>query len=145
MRNLVLKLECRHDDLVYANRVLSKLDHDRRRSILARQTDRTLFDLTKVGRSNPWVAEIVGLDRRGQFQRRFVQGMKTYEESNSKGSRGVFMFFVLQRGVLYEIFDRPKHLKSRRRFAVADDGGMREVNIEDALKWASRNRSTSTF
>lgn len=73
----------------------------------------------------------------GRIERRFVKGMKTYAEANSTGSRGVYLYFVLSEGPLYEIFDRPGWGKTRRRFARVIDGALHDVSTEDALQWVS--------
>lgn len=65
-------------------------------------------DLAQKGRMHgfrprAWVAQIMGMDGRGNPVRAYLAGNKDYSSSNSVGSRGIFLNYQLQQGLIYEI------------------------------------------
>lgn len=64
----------------------------------------------------PWVAEIVGYDRRYKFCRSFVRGQVDYSEANSQGSRGVMLHFHVPDGAIVEMFRYCTWRRSERGF-----------------------------
>ncbi len=54
---------------------------------------------------HPWVAKITGLWPSGKFQREFLHGTNDYSEANSKGSRGVFVWYTLESGNYYDVYE----------------------------------------
>lgn len=71
----------------------------------------------------PWIAEVVGLDARYGFSRRFIGGQKDYTESNSVGSRGVYIHYILESGKIYEVAKMTSWKKQERYFFRLDDDG----------------------
>ncbi len=86
-------------------------------------------------RSNrPWVARITGTDATYGLAREFVHGQIDYSRANSKGSRGVYLYFPLKDGV-YEV---KKHLtwkKDRRYFLRVEAMQMIEIEREEVEAW----------
>lgn len=70
----------------------------------------------KPFKSKPWVAEITGKDEKYKFKRTFLNGQKDYSEANSKGSRGVYLYFHLGGEKIYEIFEHLSWKKNDRYF-----------------------------
>lgn len=84
----------------------------------------------------PWCAE-VELQRKG-FSRKFLRGKIDYSMSNSKGSRGVMVWFTVESGRVYEIKRFNTWKSSTRIFLRVDSlGNIKEGNKEDAAKWLS--------
>lgn len=54
----------------------------------------------------PWVAEVKGLSRDGRFVRDFLKADVDYSRANSVGSRGVYHYYHLQSGRIYEVAAR---------------------------------------
>jgi len=86
--------------------------------------------------SSSWVAEITGLHPKFKFDRRFLRGNKDYSESNSKGSRGVYMYFMLESGKYYHVKAAVSWKNSDRYFAtVSKDGDIVRVAEDEIKKW----------
>jgi hypothetical protein len=81
--------------------------------------------------TGPWCAKITGKDTYYGYKREFVQGKKDYTHANSKGSRGVFVYFLVESGFVYEVKG------SRRRYfcAVLENGDIAEISKEDVEEW----------
>lgn len=82
----------------------------------------------------PWVAQIFGSDGRGGFNRAFVSGAKDYSRANSKGTRGIYRFYTLEEGPIYEVNDRQTWRHTERYFARVQNGEM--VRMGDEEVWS---------
>jgi len=56
-----------------------------------------------IPKRSSWVAEIQGPDPQYGLSRKFLRGKIDYSKSNSKGSRGIFIEFVLSPGKIYQV------------------------------------------
>jgi hypothetical protein len=86
-----------------------------------------------------WVAEITGRDPVYKYQRRFLKSKKDYSQSNRIGSRGVFLYFLLDSGRVYEV------KTSRRRYfcTVNEEGEVIEMEKREVDQWIN-DHSVST-
>ena len=91
------------------------------------------------GRKRPWCAKIKGISDDGRPDREFVEGLKSYQEANGTGSRGVKYWFVLRDGV-YEIFEHCTWNRTHRYFAVVEGDTLREITKEELLPCLSKFR-----
>lgn len=83
-----------------------------------------------------WVSQIVGFDPKYKYVRQFVKGKKDYTHTNSKGSRGVFVYYILESGYVYEVSSPRTWSRIDRYFCtVTDDGEIRRVNKEYVDQW----------
>jgi hypothetical protein len=99
-----------------------------------------LGSMIKVkSRKPPWVAEILDFDDFGNYRfiREFVDPMVDYTRSNSVGSRGIYYYFHLFPGKLYEISGYETWEKNYRYFARVYDGQLIEMTKEEAIVWLS--------
>lgn len=71
----------------------------------------------------PWVAQITGRDNVYGLKRDFLRANRDYSESNKKGSRGVFLHFILEQGAFYEVQDITIKKEGRRFFCWVNDAG----------------------
>ncbi len=79
-----------------------------------------------------WVAEITGVDRKYGYSRKFIKGRKDYKYSNSKGSRGVLIEYILESGRIYEVKKPLSWQRSERFFCkVADNGEIVRIDEEE--------------
>jgi len=78
-----------------------------------------------------WVAQIIDFDPHFKYKREFIRGKKDYSEANSKGSRGVFVFYLLESGNIYEV----KTYKSRYFCKVNQEGEIIKMTKEEVDKW----------
>ena len=78
-----------------------------------------------VGYSHPkpWVARITGLDLHYKFKRVFLKPKVDYTHSNSKGTRGVYYYFILESGEAYEVYDMINWTKRDRYFCTVKENG----------------------
>jgi hypothetical protein len=84
----------------------------------------------------PWVAEITGFHEKYKFNRKFLNGNKSYKSSNSDGSRGVYIWYILESGRIYEIKKYISWKKSERYFVKISSGGdLVKVTEEAVTKW----------
>lgn len=83
-----------------------------------------------VGRT--WVARLAGRTANG-FDREFLQGARDYRHSNSVGSRGVTLTFVLHEGNVYEANHRVSWNKERRFFCRAEAGRVVEIERSEVI------------
>lgn len=92
----------------------------------------------RVPRLAPWVAEITGPHPRYRLERRFLRHKTDYARSNSKGTRGIWWWWTLESGCLYETWYRTSWSASERRFiTVSGAGDIGDVSAEAAAAWAS--------
>ena len=83
-----------------------------------------------------WVAQIIGFDPKYKYARQFVKGKKDYTHANSKGSRGVFVYYVLESGYVYEVLSPSTWSRIDRYFCtVTDDGEIQRVDKDYVDQW----------
>lgn len=90
------------------------------------------------GRPKAWVARILGTDQRYAFQREFLRGKKDYAEANSTGSRGVYRWYELEEGDIYEINAPQSWTKADRYFALSTKGQLLRMELDDVIEWFLR-------
>lgn len=83
----------------------------------------------------PWAAEIVGRDDRYGLERRFLDGKKDYRRANSIGSRGVYVYYRLEPGSVYEVNDLVSWSRSDRYFCRIDGGNLIRMTREEVEAW----------
>ena len=96
---------------------------------------RDMADALEVRIPKPWVAEIKGPSNRYKYTREFLTGHRDYSEANSIGSRGVYMWFTLCEGPMYEVYQRITWRSSRRYFCKVEDGRIVEVEKDEVDAW----------
>lgn len=79
--------------------------------------------------NRPWVAEIIGLDPKYKFSRLFIKHNTDYRESSNTGDRGVYFYFELKSGSIYEVNQRVSWKQTNRYFCKIENG--QQVIIED--------------
>jgi len=144
-RVVTLKLQAFNDDVVHAYRTWRRTGgemHWRLRYVLE---DIGCYDrLSGTSRCppTPWVAALT-LAPNGSVQREFLDGHRDYSEADGTGRDGVFMYFHLCPGFVYEIGDVKadrwtKRMNIRteqdRYFAVVEDGEVRRISKDEAFR-----------
>lgn len=78
-----------------------------------------------------WCAKLTGLDSKYGFRREFVKGRKDYSRANSIGSRGIYVWYILDPG-MYEVSSPETMRRTRRYFLrVNYDGTTNEISREE--------------
>lgn len=70
-----------------------------------------------------WVAEVTGADEKYGLARKFLRGKIDYSKSNGKGSRGVFVEYILSQEKIYEVKSQESWGRSDRYFCIVGDNG----------------------
>lgn len=81
--------------------------------------------------TGPWVARITGRDSRFGYKREFLPYKKDYTHANRKGSRGVFCYFMVETGLVYEV----KGSRCRYFCTVDTDGEIIIISKKDVNEW----------
>lgn len=109
---------------------------------MMREYTRNLDQIGKLGeiigapRSNYWVAEIADFDPKHIFMRRFLPAKKDYKKSNQAGSRGTYLYYLLEQNKIYEVSQPISWTRYKRYFCVVNNNGeIVEVNKEYVNKW----------
>jgi hypothetical protein len=85
--------------------------------------------------SRPWVKRISGYDEeKMNFIGDFVKGQIDYSQSNSTGSRGVYLYYPLKEGI-YEVNERKTWTRVRRYFTLVVGSEMVEIDREEVEQW----------
>jgi hypothetical protein len=94
------------------------------------------FDLVEgIKKHDDWVAEITGRCRKYGYARSFLRGKVDYAKSNSKGTRGVYVNYILEDGRIYEVSEPTKRMKSERYFCTAVDGEVIKITRQAVDEW----------
>lgn len=88
--------------------------------------------------TRPRVSELTGLFGRG-FARRELRPKEDWSQSNSRGTRGVWLYWTLTAGPVYEAFYRTtwKSPHLTRYLYVTADGDLMDATEEEVRKWLS--------
>lgn len=79
----------------------------------------------------PWVAEITGWRGGRWYDREFLGGHKDFSQANGKGSRGVYLYYHLAEGHIYEVRELISWSSDRRYFCAVRDGSLVELSVEE--------------
>lgn len=93
-------------------------------------------DGKNINPSRAWVAEIVGTDTRYKFARRFVKpNAVDYKQANSVGSRGVYRFYWLRPGKVYEVSSPISWKSTDRYYCYIVDGKIVKIEEREVFGW----------
>jgi hypothetical protein len=101
-----------------------------------------LVSLERIGggRDACWVAEITGFLPGGGLARQMVHGNVDYSLANSKGTRGVYVYYIMRPQRVYEIKRPISWARSSRVFVYVDsDGTQQSWTMKDVIEWLSGN------
>lgn len=102
-------------------------------------------DLFKSPWQRPWVAEILGWHAKWKYDRRFLTYDKDFSEANSKGSRGVRHFYLLESGRVYEVHEMITWKRRRRYFCqVTAEGDIQEISEEEVEQWLEQIKNAGS-
>jgi len=89
------------------------------------------------GVSRPWwVARITGASPARGFHYEYLKPSVDYTHANSKGTRGVMLYFILESGQVYHVQHTPSWGRTAQYFCrVTDDGDIETISREEALRW----------
>lgn len=94
------------------------------------------FPLSMLRTPPPWVAEITGRDPRYGLAREFLEGDRDYSLANRDGSRGVYLYFILRPGKVYEVNDHCRRYRWDRYFCrLGGDYKPVRMTREEVLAW----------
>lgn len=100
-----------------------------------------------IGKTPPscWVAKIIGFDDKYKYSRCFLKSKKDYTHANSKGSRGVYAEYILESGVIYEVYEKVSHKRAVRYFCtVSDAGDIIQLSEKEVIDWLSNTLGSTS-
>lgn len=88
----------------------------------------------------PWVAEITGTHPTWRWDRKFLPARVDYTHANSRATRGVWFWWTLESGHVYEARYRTSWASGQhRRYITVDDigGDIIDLSEEEVTAWLS--------
>lgn len=84
----------------------------------------------------PWVARITGGCPNWGLERDFVRSQKDYSKANSNGSRGVYLYYNLCEGSVYEVNALESWSTTDRYFCRIEAGALVRITESEVLQHA---------
>jgi hypothetical protein len=83
-----------------------------------------------------WVSRIVGKCKKFGFKREFLKpdGID-YKKSNSKTTRGIFRFYWITPGYIYEVSSPQSWRGTNRYFCRTENGNIIKMTREEVIQW----------
>jgi len=81
-----------------------------------------------------WCAEITGFDSKYGLKRKFLRGQKDYSEANGPGSRGIYKYYALEEGKIYEINSPLSWKNDDRYFCRIENGEENRMTKEEVIE-----------
>jgi hypothetical protein len=81
------------------------------------------IDPERGRRIQAWVAEIIGLDGEGKFVRSYLPGRTDYSRAKGRGQRGVFRYYILESGRVYDVAEQTDRARFDRYYCTVDEDG----------------------
>lgn len=78
-----------------------------------------------------WVGQIVGQSANGKWARVYLNGVRDYRTSNSVGSRGIVVNYLLDPGLIYEVAQPMTWKSTARFFARIEDSKIIKMTEEE--------------
>jgi len=89
-----------------------------------------------------FVAKIIGFDKKYKFKRLFLRGKKDYSKSNNRGSRGIYAYFELESGKIYDVKEKVSWKRTLRYFIEVDnEGNIKKISEDEVKEWLTKNIS----
>jgi hypothetical protein len=77
-----------------------------------------------------WVAEILGHTPNG-YDRKFVSHRRDYTHANSRATRGVYCWYLLDEGKIYEVQEQVSWKNAERYFCVVRNGEIERISRQE--------------
>lgn len=87
-----------------------------------------------------FVAEITGFHPKFKYDRNFLRCKKDYKHANSKGSRGVYAFYILESGKIYDVLEPYSWKNSHRYFCTVTEEGSIEILTKEEVDICLKSR-----
>lgn len=85
----------------------------------------------------PFVKKVIGAQNKNPLLQE-IQGKRDYSKANSKGSRGVYIWYILESGFMYYVKE-PKSWKSVDFYwcSITENGDIYKLSEAEAQEWLS--------
>lgn len=97
-----------------------------------RRIENVLGERSKL--NTTWVAHIVGTDPRFKFKRAFLKPRVDYSNATNRGNRGVYYYYSLIPGQIYEINHRYNTKDADRYFVKCTSEGVENITTEEVVQ-----------
>lgn len=127
MTDVILKLESIRDD--QRDKYWSHLNDRVRMGRSEVKGSRSLMGM------KPFVKEVIGVNHEGRPVKKELKGKKDYRDAAGTGARGVFYWYSLKQGSCYFIQEQISRRKSRRYYALVNNGKIHEISESHAASY----------
>lgn len=87
-------------------------------------------------RASYYVAEICGFHNIYKYERKFLKGKRDYTLSNSKGTRGIYVYYVLDSNIIYEVRYKTSWKSQQQYFIKTDNiGNYEKIDEQGVISW----------
>lgn len=87
-----------------------------------------------------WVDIVTDISPQGMVKDR-MKGQFDYSESNSVGSRGVYIRYFIQAGEMYHVSSPRNFKRSDQYFCTVDSAGLiTRMNFDEAVEWLLKRK-----
>lgn len=109
------------------------------KSILTEATNAEIAECTfGTFKASYFVAEITGLHPKYGYERRFLKPQRDYRSASSTGNRGVYAYYILESGKIYDVLKPVSWKNSHRYFCTVDEDGdiitLEKKEVDECLK-----------
>lgn len=92
-----------------------------------------------------WCDELIPQCEGAVYRREPLRGKRDYAEANGSGTRGVFVYYTVESGHLYEVSAPLTWKHTDRYYCIVDDAGrIVRLSEEEARAWLSAHRPPPT-
>ena len=82
-----------------------------------------------------WCAEITGFHPKYRFERKFMRANRDYTYANKTGSRGVYDYFNLENGHIYDISSPISWKNTERYYCRIENNELVKMNKKEVEEW----------
>ncbi|MFA6851338.1 MAG: hypothetical protein WCS30_13430 [Selenomonadaceae bacterium] len=90
------------------------------------------------GKFTPYCKKVLGVYRNGFVKTEEMKPNRDYSNANSVGTRGVYDYYILAPGEVYEVMEVESWTRAAKYYLYVDhDGNLQKKSYEEALKCLS--------
>lgn len=82
-----------------------------------------------------WVAEIIELDEKWKFKRKFIDGKKDFSNANKRASRGVYLFYTLSPYKIYDVSSPISNSYTDRYYCRIENNQEIRMSEQEVKEW----------
>ncbi|MCL2310943.1 MAG: hypothetical protein FWC41_00430 [Firmicutes bacterium] len=91
--------------------------------------------LKGIPKYRDWVAKITGQCPKYKYSREFLKGKVDYTKSNSVGTRGIFVNYILEEEYIYEVSAPASWKRTERYFCKVINEDIIKIDSKEVEEW----------